>query len=81
DEMIHVHTLPKKNAAVINCFNLAETPETKTFTVELSQVGLSPQSQYEIRGAAASRRQGDTLEISATLEGKDAAVIKVIPVS
>ncbi len=81
DEMIHVHTLPKKNAAVINCFNLAENPETKTFTVELSQVGLSPQSQYEIRGAAASRRQGDTLEISATLEGKDAAVIEVIPVS
>jgi hypothetical protein len=81
DEMIHVHTLKEKNAAVINCFNLAENPETKTFTIDLVQVGLSPQSQYEIRGAAATRSQGDTLEISITLDGKDAAVIEVIPIS
>ncbi len=81
DEMIHVHTLKEKNAAVINCFNLAETPETKTFTFALAEVGLSPQSKYEIQGAAATRRQGDTLEISVALEGKDSAVIEVIPVS
>ncbi|OQA01899.1 MAG: hypothetical protein BWY71_00218 [Planctomycetes bacterium ADurb.Bin412] len=77
DEMIHVHTLKEKNAAVINCFNLAETPETKTFTFNLSQMGLSANAKYEIKGASSFKQDGDQMEVKVELAGRDAAVLEV----
>jgi hypothetical protein len=81
DEMIHVHTLKEKNAAVINCFNLAETPETKTFTFTLSEAGLSSQSKYKVVGAGSWQQEGETIELTVALDGRDAAVIELVPAS
>ncbi len=81
DEMIHIHTLPDRNAAVINCFNLAETPETKTFSMNLSQVGLSPKVKYEIQGASLWQQEGETIQITAEIAGHGTKLLEVIPKS
>jgi len=81
DEMIHVHTLPEKNAAVINCFNLADTPETKTFTIPLAEVGLSAQSNYEIQGAAAWKQQDSTIEVKVEIPAQGTQLLELIPKS
>jgi hypothetical protein len=81
DEMIHVHTLKEKNAAVINCFNLAETKESKTFTLELFQVGLSPQSKYEIQGSSSFKQEGEEIEIQVEIAARGTKVLEVKPKS
>ncbi len=77
DETIHVHTLGEQNAAVITCFNLAETVETKNFSFKLAQVGLSPKANYEIKGASSYRQHGDTMAVQVTLAGRDAAILEI----
>ncbi len=79
DEMIHVHTLREKNAAVINCFNLAEAPEVKNFTFKLSEVGLSGQMRYNVIGANSWRQEGEEIQIQADIAGRDAKVLEIIP--
>ncbi|MBE7539252.1 MAG: hypothetical protein HS122_12670 [Opitutaceae bacterium] len=51
DERTHVHRHPDRSAAVLNCFNLTDRPETRRITFDPARFGLDPNRSYQVAGA------------------------------
>ena len=56
EEYVHVHTLAHKNEAVVNAFNVSDTPLRKEVTVDLQEVGLQPTEGIAVEGVPFKRR-------------------------
>jgi hypothetical protein len=74
DEMTHVHTLPERNQAVVNLFNLAGKTVTRTVRVNLAEVGL--QSFRNASGADARKSKGG-FTFTVELKPLSQALVKV----
>ena len=79
DELIHVHTLTDRNAAVVNCFNLSDTAETKIFKINLSEIGLDPNGKYISKGSGTFQRDGASIKLSIDILAKAAKLIEIQP--
>ena len=55
EEYVHVHTLAHKNEAVVNAFNVSDTPLRKEVTVDLQEVGLQPTEGIAVEGVPFKR--------------------------
>ncbi len=77
DETIHVHTLPEKNAAVINCFKLDDLTEPVTFQFLLPEVGLSADKAYQVTGADSWKQQGDTMDVQVQVPSRGVKIIEI----
>jgi hypothetical protein len=77
DELTHVHTLPEKNSAVINCFNLKESETMRKFSCNLSEIGLNPSANLEIKGADHWEISKDKLRITLEIPPRDMRLVKV----
>ena len=55
EEYVHVHTLAHKNEAVVNAFNVSDTPLRKEVTVDLQEVGLKPTEGIAVEGVPFKR--------------------------
>ena len=77
DEMIHIHVLKSRQAAVVNCFNIQEKAETRTFRLELPRLGLPAENEYTVKGAQSVRRDGDALELTVKIPGHGTELIEV----
>ena len=66
DELTHVHTLPDRAAAVVNCFNLSAAPATRTVELSLAELGLA-NGRPAIAGADDWQLTGDTLTLTLSL--------------
>lgn len=78
DETIHVHTLRRENAAVINCFNFEEESVNKTFQFKFSAAGLSPGTSFDVRGADSWQQEGDDIKIQVDIPGRGTKLIEAI---
>ncbi|HIE52266.1 MAG TPA: hypothetical protein EYP85_10950 [Armatimonadetes bacterium] len=78
EEEVHVHTLPERNSAVVNVFNLSERPVTKEVVLDLAPVGLNPTAEYVVTGAPA-RREGNRLILTFDLPAHAPALAEIWP--
>ncbi|MEM3045553.1 MAG: hypothetical protein QW057_00530, partial [Candidatus Bathyarchaeia archaeon] len=76
DETVHVHTLKDQGKAVINAFNLSDSPQAREVAFKLEEVGLDPQRKAEVKGASYSQT-GSAVTISFDLPGRGTALIEV----
>ena len=76
DEWTHAHTLPDRQASVINCFNLREAPVTRTFQLRLAELGLNAGTP-SVTGAADSQLTGETLTFTVSLPGLSHRLVTV----
>jgi len=76
DETIHVHTLKAQGKAVVNAFNLSDSPETKEVTFQLREIGFNPEAEVEVKGASYSQT-ASVVTISFSLPAKGTALIEV----
>ena len=51
DEWTHVHTLPHKEQAVLNTFNLTDKPVSRNVTFDLEEIGLRSAQMVTVEGA------------------------------
>jgi len=79
DEHIHVHTLPHRNAAVINCFNFDQDAMRQTVRFRIDQVGLDPKALYHVEGAAQWHQDDGKIAFDVELPGHGTAVIEIKP--
>jgi hypothetical protein len=71
---IHVHVLEVQQEAVVNLFNLSDTPRTISGETGLSGMGLDPQRSYTITGDGAKVTDG-ILQVSREMPPWSAEII------
>jgi hypothetical protein len=77
EETVHAHTLPGRNACVINVFNLSDQEIDREIPFRLSDVGLS-KPDVAIEGAA-SRISGEDVTLSVHIPAKGHRLIEIRP--
>ncbi|MFI4860929.1 MAG: hypothetical protein ACIAXF_09645 [Phycisphaerales bacterium JB063] len=77
DETTHVHSLPEKNAAVVNCFNLTDQPHERTIRFTPEAFGLRNTSGFQANGAADWVWDGRELVFTVRLPAHGACVVEV----
>jgi hypothetical protein len=75
DEMVHVHTLPEKNQAAINLFNLTGKKVTREIRINLTDVGLS--SFRNLTGADNVKKTKGGFVLTSELKPLSPALVKV----
>ncbi|MBN1686619.1 MAG: hypothetical protein JW852_08185 [Spirochaetales bacterium] len=75
DEMAHVHTLPEKNQALINLFNLTGKDLTRRIEVKLRDIGLGSFNKLTGAETVASTKDGFTLRCR--IQPMSPALVKV----
>ncbi|MEO0069945.1 MAG: hypothetical protein ABIK18_04035, partial [candidate division WOR-3 bacterium] len=75
-ETVHVHTLPERQQAVINLFNLCDQPHTKTITFELQEIGLNPKLRIQIIGAQYAQR-GSKVTLNLNMLPRSARLVEL----
>jgi hypothetical protein len=80
DEMVLVHTLPDLKEAVINVFNLEETPATRSIRFKLSEIGL-PKGAVKIEGvtgnASVLASTDDTVSVDVQVPARGHVLLRV----
>jgi hypothetical protein len=70
DEMVHIHTHPTEQAAVINCFNLEERPLEREVEFVPGRYGLETKRSYVVTGVPARESaRGYTLTFDVPARG------------
>ncbi len=75
DEMVHVHTLPDLRGAVVNAFNLEDSPAKRTVTFTLAEVGL-PSGTVHADGAPCTQ-DGDTVTLDLAIAARGHQLVKL----
>lgn len=77
DEFTHIHTLPKINSSVINCFNLEKTAIRKDFSCDLSEIGLKPSADWEVKGVDNWKIIDNKLRVSIEIPSQGMQLIEI----
>jgi hypothetical protein len=78
DELTHIHTLPGKNNAVINCFNLEKSEVIKEFSCDLSEIGLKPSVNWQVKGVDNWKIIDNELQVSIEIPSQGMRLIEIV---